>query len=91
MHIEESMDSNRETIALRCWVEGRRIWLELTDLRVVGFPADRYPLLAHASDAALQQVQLRVGGRALRWELLDEDVWVDDAVAGRFPRAVAAV
>jgi len=23
----------------------------------------------------------------LRWEELDEDIWVDDAVSGRFPRA----
>jgi len=32
-------------------------------------------------------------GRALRWESLDEDIWIDDAVAGRFPRPgqVAAV
>ena len=24
---------------------------------------------------------------ALRWEELDEDIWVDDAVQGRFPTA----
>jgi len=28
-----------------------------------------------------------VQGLALRWEDLDEDIWVDDVVQGRFPRS----
>lgn len=79
----------RPSTALRCWIEGRRIWLELDDQRIVSFPATRYPLLAGASPAALAQVQLRLNGLALRWEALDEDIWVDDAVQGRFPRPSA--
>ena len=74
-------------VALRCWAEGRRIWLELADQRRIGFPAEKYPLLAKASLAQLNRVKLRLHGRALRWESLDEDIWVDDAVHGRFPRA----
>jgi hypothetical protein len=31
-------------------------------------------------------LQLRLHGLALRWEELDEDIWVDDAVCGRFPK-----
>ena len=83
------MDSNASSpsAALRCWVEGRRIWLELTDQRLVSFPATKYPLLANATAAELSQVVLRAGGRALRWESLDEDIWVEDAVQGRFPHA----
>ena len=77
--------------AVRCWVESRRVWLELADQRIVSFPAGKYPLLANASPAELAAVQLRVGGRALRWEALDEDIWVEDAVCGRFPRHPAAV
>jgi hypothetical protein len=34
----------------------------------------------------LKRVTLRVQGRALRWETLDEDIWVGDVVAGRFPK-----
>ncbi len=56
---------------------------------MVSFPANKYPLLANSSAAELAQVKLRVGGRALRWESLDEDIWVEDAVAGRFPRTLA--
>ncbi|MSU49234.1 MAG: DUF2442 domain-containing protein [Opitutus sp.] len=89
MPINVCMDVKRDSIASRCWTEGHRIWIELTDQRVVSFPADKYPLLANSSEAELAQVKLRVGGRALRWESLDEDIWVEDAVAGRFPRSFA--
>jgi hypothetical protein len=75
-----------ETVAARCWVEARRVWLELADGRRVSFPASKYPLLARAPENLLQKVQLRLNGLALRWEDLDEDIWVDDAVCGRFPR-----
>jgi len=76
-----------ETAATRCWIEGRRVCLELADGRLVSFPADKYPLLAKASQNLLQKVGLRLNGLALRWEELDEDIWVDDAVCGRFPRS----
>lgn len=83
------METNGSTpvAALRCWIEGRRVWLELADQRIVSFPAHKYPLLADAPEAQLEKVKLRVQGLALRWEELDEDIWVDDAVQGRFPRA----
>jgi hypothetical protein len=75
-----------ETAAVRCWIEGRRVCLELADGRLVNFPAAKYPLLAKAPQNLLKKVALRVRGLALRWEDLDEDIWVDDAVCGRFPR-----
>lgn len=81
--------NNEPPTALRCWIEGRRVWLELLDQRLVSFPAAKYPLLADAPQELLEKVHLRVQGRALRWEELDEDIWVDDAVHGRFPRAKA--
>ena len=51
----------------------------------MSFPAARYPRLAAAADEKLAEVKLRVQGRALRWDNLDEDIWVDDAIHGRFP------
>ncbi|MBI5767422.1 MAG: DUF2442 domain-containing protein [Verrucomicrobia bacterium] len=82
------MDSKPQATAtaVRCWIEGRRVWLELSDQRMVSFPAVKYPLLANASPEELAKGTLRIQGRALRWESLDEDIWVDDAVAGRFPK-----
>ncbi len=74
-------------MATRCWVEARRVCLELADGRLVSFPAAKYPLLANAPQNLLDKVTLRLHGLALRWEELDEDIWVDDAVCGRFPRS----
>src|SRR2546425_739390 len=85
--IFDSMDNKgaEATRAVRCWIEDRRVCLELADQRVVSFPVAKYPLLASASQTNLEKLQLRLQGRALRWEELDEDIWVDDAVHGRFP------
>ena len=73
-----------EPAAVRVWVEGRTVFVELTDSRVVGFPACRFRRLKAASDEQLQQVELRLNGFALRWEALDEDITVPGIVAGRF-------
>jgi hypothetical protein len=73
-----------EPCALRAWAEGRMIYLELTDGRIVGFPADRFKILRAASDEKLKQVNVEVNGYALRWEELDEDLTVGGVVAGRF-------
>jgi hypothetical protein len=62
-----------EPVAVRAWAEKRMIYLELTDGRIVGFPADRFKILNQASDHQLKEVQVEVGGSALRWEKLDED------------------
>ena len=57
---------------MRAWVEDRYIFLELTDRRIVGFPADRFHILRGASNEHLREVSLRLNGYALRWESLDE-------------------
>ena len=73
-----------EVVATRAWIEGRMVYVELTDQRVVGFPAHRFRRLKEASKAELAEVRLEVGGTALRWESLDEDITVEGVVAGRF-------
>jgi hypothetical protein len=73
-----------EALAVRAWVEGRRIFLELTDGRIFGFPSDRFQRLRNASDSQLKKVKLRLNGYALRWEHLDEDITVPGVVAGHF-------
>ena len=73
-----------EPAALRVWVEGRMVFIELTDGRIVGFPASRFVRLRDASTAQLQEVTLELNGYALRWEKLDEDITVPGIVAGRF-------
>ena len=73
-----------EPAAIRAWAEGRIIYVELTDGRLIGFPADRFRILKEASDEQLKEVGLRLDGYALRWESLDEDITVPGIVAGHF-------
>ncbi len=79
-----SMINETEPLAIKVWAEQRMIYLELTDGRIFGFPADRFRILSQATDDQLKKVRLEVGGYALRWEELDEDITVADVVAGRF-------
>ena len=73
-----------EPTAIQAWAEGRRIFIELTDGRIIGFPADRFRILKEATDEQLKEVTLRLNGYALRWESLDEDLTVLGVVAGNF-------
>lgn len=79
-----STHGNVEAVATRAWTEGRLVFVELTDQRIVGFPANRFRLLRDASEPELAQVRLELRGKALRWESLDEDIAIEDVVAGRF-------
>jgi len=73
-----------EPTAIRAWAEGRTIFIELTDGRIIGFPANRFRLLKNATGEQLQDVTLRLDGYALRWENLDEDITIPGIVAGNF-------
>ena len=79
--------NRRETVepaAIKAWAEGRTIYIELTDSRTIGFPADRFKLLSKATDDQLKEIKIRLNGFALRWESLDEDITVPGIVAGNF-------
>jgi hypothetical protein len=73
-----------EPTAIKAWTEGRTIYIELTDSRIIGFPADRFKLLSKATDDQIKEVKIRLNGFALRWESLDEDITVPGIVAGSF-------
>lgn len=60
------------------------IFVELTDSRIIGFPADRFKILKNATNEQLKVVKIRLNGYALRWESLDEDITVPGIVAGNF-------
>ena len=74
----------REVLALRAWVEGRTVFIELHDGRIFGFPATRFRRLRDASEEDLKKISIELGGAALRWEEVDEDITVRGVVAGRF-------
>ena len=69
---------------MRAWVEGRKVFIELHDGRIFGFPAERFRRLRGTSNDELKNVTLELGGAALRWEALDEDLTVRGVVAGHF-------
>lgn len=73
-----------EPAAYKVWVENRMVFLQLTDGRIIGFPASRFRRLRDATDEELAKVELRLDGFALRWERLDEDITVPGIVAGNF-------
>jgi hypothetical protein len=73
-----------EPAAVRVWVEERMVFLELTDGRIIGFPANRFQRLKPATAEQLRSVRLELDGYALRWEELDEDITVPGIVSGRF-------
>ncbi len=73
-----------EPVATKVWVENRTIFIELTDGRTIGFPADRFRILKEATNEQLKKVELRLNGYALRWEELDEDITVKGIVLGNF-------
>jgi Protein of unknown function (DUF2442) len=73
-----------EPSGMRAWAEGRVIYVELHDGRILGFPADRFRRLSQASDDQLTRVQVELNGYALRWEELDEDLTVPGILAGHF-------
>jgi len=75
---------NCQYSGVRAWAEKRMISVELTDGRIITFPADRFKILKKASDDELKQVELQVNGYALRWENIDEDITVTGIVEGRF-------
>lgn len=76
-----------DLVATAAKVRGGNVVLELLDGSSHTFPVYYYPRLAGATPKQLSAVRLRVGGRALRWEALDEDIWVSDAILGRYPSA----
>lgn len=73
-----------EPVAIKAWAEKRFIYLELTDGRIVGFPADRFRILSQATEEQLKSVEIELNGYALRWEELDEDLTVSGIVDGQF-------
>lgn len=82
----------QDFIATNVHVNAGMVHLNLSDGSEHAFPIHYYARLEGATQSQLSQVKLRVGGRALRWDQLDEDIWVGDAVCQKYPKqSVSAV
>lgn len=70
--------------ALRCWMQGRRVYLEINERRSISFPTSKYDKLAYASQVELEKISLHDEGRVIQWENLDEVIQVEDVANNRF-------
>jgi hypothetical protein len=65
--------------AIKVWFTDTDVFVELKDGRKSSLPVQRFPLLAKAAKSELEKVEI-IGGYALHWPLLGEDL----SVAGFF-------
>jgi hypothetical protein len=79
-------NSTQDIIATSVSIQNGMISLDLADGSTHAFPVYYYPRLCQATQAELEAVVLRVGGRALRWTDLDEDIWIADAIFQNYPK-----
>ena len=63
-----------ETRATQVRFDADSMWVHLSDGRELGVPLAWFPRLLHASPE--QREQVRISGRGLHWEALDEDISV---------------
>ena len=56
------------------------MWVELSDGRTIGVPLAWFPRLLRGT--AKQRKQVRISGRGLHWDALDEDISVAGLLAG---------
>jgi len=57
--------------------------VELSDGRTVSAPTAWYPRLVHATAEERQNWRLTGNGHGIHWESLDEDISVENLLAGR--------
>lgn len=65
--------------------EDERMWIDLSDGRILGVPLAWFPRLRNASPEQRQAVEISAFG--LHWEALDEDISVAGLLAGRGARS----
>lgn len=65
-------------------MQGRRVYLEITERRTISFPASKYESLAYAPQVELEKIHLHDEGRVIRWESLDEEIQVEDVAHSRY-------
>ena len=73
----------REALAQEVRVTADELIVELVDGRTVSVPVQWYPRLAHGTPAERQNWQIIGRGVGIHWPELDEDIAVEDLLAGR--------
>ena len=73
----------RPALAKDVKVTDAELVVTLVDGRSVSVPIDWYPRLRHGSAEERSLWRLIGGGSGIHWDELDEDIAVDDLLAGR--------
>lgn len=69
--------------AVNVRVDDEALTVELVDGRVVSAPIAWYPRLAHGTSQERSRWRLIAGGRGVHWPDLDEDISVENLLAGK--------
>ncbi len=69
--------------AARACVRDDMLTVELTDGRTISVPVAWYPRLSHGTAEQRDHWQLIGGGRGVHWPDLDEDISVENLLAGK--------
>ena len=77
--------------ALRCWMQGRRVYLAISERRTISFPTSKYDRLAYASQVELEKIQLHDEGRLIRWESIDEEIHVENVAHSRHTHTARSI
>jgi hypothetical protein len=69
--------------AAKVEVSDEALSVELTDGRTISVPLAWYPRLSHGTLDERKNFRLIAGGRGIHWPGLDEDISVENLLAGR--------
>lgn len=73
----------KSALAQSLQVTADTLHVELADGRTLAVPVTWYPRLAHGTPAERAQWELIGHGHGIHWPQLDEDISVEDLLAGR--------
>ena len=80
---DAAMPTTSHCMAARVDVNDDTICVELTDGRTISVPAAWYPRLSHGTSEERNNWRLIGSGRGIHWPDLDEDVSVENLLAGK--------
>jgi uncharacterized protein DUF2442 len=81
--MSSSAVENRMALATGVVVSDDTLSVELDDGRTIAAPLAWYPRLSHATAQERNSWRLIASGRGIHWPALDEDISVDNLLAGQ--------
>jgi hypothetical protein len=81
--MSSSTVETRAAVAVQALVDDEVLSVELTDGRTISVPVAWYPRLSRGTDKECNHWQLIGGGHGIHWPDLDEDISVENLLAGK--------